>query len=135
MLTMWTSVLRRYNMLYKMGMLCKHFKGENLLEKNIYRIERLGVNGYELIDSDISYVGEGNLSTARDLVVYANIFQDNKMFAREYEDISSELSADKQTVFHQVHKVEPLTSDEIEIINSEQFKSEKKAATLTKFKK
>ncbi len=122
-------------MLYKIGMLCKHFKGENLLEKNIYRIERLGVNGYELIDSDISYVGEGNLSTAKDLVVYANIFQDNKMFAREYEDISSELSADKQTVFHQVHKVEPLTSDEIEIINSEQFKSEKKAATLTKFKK
>ena len=122
-------------MLYKIGMLCKHFKGENLLEKNIYRIERLGVNGYELIDSDISYVGEGNLSTAKDLVVYANIFQDNKMFAREYEDISSELSADKQTVFHQVHKVEPLTSDEIEIINSEQFKSKKKAATLTKFKK
>ena len=122
-------------MLYKIGMLCKHFKGEDLLEKNIYRIEKLGVNGYELIDSDISYVGEGNLSTAKDLVVYANIFQDNKMFAREYKDISSELSADKQTVFHQVHKVEPLTSDEIEIINSEQFKSKKKAATLTKFKK
>ena len=26
-------------MIYKIGMLCKHFKGENLLEKNIYRIE------------------------------------------------------------------------------------------------
>ena len=28
-------------MIYKVGMLCKHFKGNNLLEKNIYRIEQI----------------------------------------------------------------------------------------------
>ena len=30
-------------MTYKVGMLCKHFKGNDLLEKNIYRIEKLGL--------------------------------------------------------------------------------------------
>ena len=35
-------------MIYKVGMLCKHFKGNNLLEKNIYRIEQIGIDGKDI---------------------------------------------------------------------------------------
>ena len=45
-------------MLYKIGMLCKHFKGTNLLEKNIYRIEQIGVNGTDIDESLITYTGD-----------------------------------------------------------------------------
>ena len=54
-------------------------------------------------------------------VIYANIFQENKLFAREYEDISSELPLDKQKLFFQKLKVQPLTEEETTIVNSPQF--------------
>ena len=63
-------------MIYKVGMLCKHFKGKDLLEKNIYRIEQLGVKGTSIDTSLITYTGEGNLEEATDLVVYSNIYCD-----------------------------------------------------------
>lgn len=122
-------------MIYKVGMLCKHFKGVDLLEKNIYRIERLGVNGIDILDSDITYTGDNTLDTASNLVVYSNIFQDGKMFAREYEDISSELSDEKKENFNQTLKVEPLTEDEIALIESPSFIEEKKVLVKSKFKK
>jgi len=122
-------------MIYKVGMLCKHFKGENLLEKNIYRIEKLGVNGNEIDETLITYTGEGELLSAKNLVVYSNIFQENKQFAREYEDISSELSLEKKEMYKQQIKVQPLTPSEIDMINDANFVTEKKKLVLSKFKK
>ena len=122
-------------MIYKVGMLCKHFKGNDLLEKNIYRIEKLGVNGFDIDQTIITYTGDGNLDTATNLVVYANIFQDNKLFCREYEDISGKLSEEKKEMFNQTIKVQPLTNKEIDLVNSEEFIKEKKEAVSKKFSK
>ena len=122
-------------MIYKIGMLCKHFKGETLLEKNIYRIEKLEVDGKDIDSSIITYTGDGVLLEAQNLVVYSNIFQDNKLFTREYEDISGELSKEKQEMFNQELKVQPLTDEEIETIKDEDFIEQKKKLVLSKFKK
>ena len=122
-------------MIYKVGMLCKHFKGEDLLEKNIYRIEKLGVSGKDIDETFITYTGDGELLFAKNLVVYSNILQDDKMFTREYEDISGELSKEKQEMYNHQIKVEPLTEEEIDIINNEDYITEKKRRVLTKFKK
>ena len=113
-------------MIYKIDMLCKHFKGKTLLEKNIYKIISLGVQGKEVDESVVTYTGDGNLLDSNNLVVYANIFQNNKLFAREYEDISSKLSDEKKKEYNQELKVQPLTEEEINIINSEKFIEEKK---------
>ena len=109
-------------MIYKIGMLCKHFKGNNLLEKNIYRIIQIGVNGSDLTEN-VKYTGDGDFFSARNLVVYENIFQEDALFAREYEDISSELL-----------KVQPLTNEEIESISSKEFVNLKKKVVADKFK-
>ncbi|MBO6195415.1 MAG: hypothetical protein J6O56_03610 [Bacilli bacterium] len=122
-------------MIYKVGMLCKHFKGTNLSEKNIYRIENLGVNGSDIDESLITYSGDGILATAINLVVYSNIFQDNKMFCREYEDISGELTDEKKEMFNQTIKVQPLTNEEIAIINSDEFIEKKKELVTKKYSK
>ena len=122
-------------MIYKIGMLCKHFKGETLLEKNIYRIEKLEVEGKDIDSSIITYTGDGVLLEAQNLVVYSNIFQDNKLFTREYEDISGKLSKEKQEMFNQKLKVQPLTDEEIETIKDEDFIEQKKKLVLSKFKK
>lgn len=121
-------------MIYEIGMLCKHFKGTTLLEKNIYRIIKLNVSGND-IDNNITYTGEGKLEEATDLVVYQNIFQENKYFAREYSDISSELSIDKQNTFNQTIKVQPLTQEEIELVTSETFTLEKASIEQSKYSK
>lgn len=120
-------------MIYKVGMLCKHFKGSNLLEKNIYRIEKLNVKGIDILGSNITYTGDYELINATNLVIYSNIFQEEKLFAREYEDISSELTIDKQELYHQKLKVEPLNLEEIEIIGDTNFIKEKKTFILKKF--
>mgnify|MGYP003298996738 CR=1 FL=1 len=122
-------------MIYKVGMLCKHFKGKDLLEKNIYRIEQIGIDGNDIDESIITYTGEGNLRSAANLIVYSNIFQDNKMFCREYEDISQDLSSDKQEQFNQKIKVQPLTEEEQIYIGYESFVETKKQLILKKFSK
>lgn len=122
-------------MIYKVGMLCKHFKGKDLLEKNIYRIEQVGVDGINIDDSIITYTGESDLISATNLIVYSNIFQDNKLFCREYEDISQELSNDKQQEFCQKIKVQPLTEEEQSFIGQESFIETKKQLVLKKFTK
>lgn len=113
-------------MLYKVGMLCKHFKGTNLLEKNIYRIEQVGVNGTDIDESLITYTGDSQLRSATNLVVYSNIFQDNKMFCREYEDVSQKLSEEQKEQFNQKIRVQPLTEEEQAIIEKKDFVEEKK---------
>ena len=122
-------------MIYKVGMLCKHFKGNDLLNKNIYRIEKLGVNGVDIDESMITYTGEGNLKEATNLVIYSNIFQDNKYFCREYEDISQELTYDKKEQFNQTIRVQPLTEEEILMVQDSKFIEDKKQLILTKYSK
>lgn len=122
-------------MIYEVGMLCKHFKGTNLLEKNIYRIEKIGVNGIDIDSSKITYTGEGNLEEATDLVVYSNIFQKDKLFCREYSDISGKLSDEKKMMFNQDLRVQPLTLEEIDLVNSDDFIKEKTIVVSKKFEK
>lgn len=122
-------------MIYKAGMLCKHFKGKDLLEKNIYRIEQIGVKGTDIDSSKITYTGDGNLEEATDLVVYSNIFQKDKLFCREYSDISSELSDEKKMMFNQDLRVQPLTLEEIDLVNSDDFIKEKTIVVSKKFEK
>lgn len=112
-------------MIYEVGMLCKHFKGKNLLQKNIYRIIGLGIRGTEIDSKTITYTGNGILEEATDLVVYQNIFQNDKYFAREYADISSELSLEKQEEFHQKIRVQPLNEQEIMIVSNDEFIAKK----------
>jgi len=119
-------------MIYTVGMLCKHFKGSNLLEKNIYRIVSIGVNGCDLSD-DITYTGDNDVESATNLVVYANIFQNDKLFAREYDDISSGLSDEKKQQFNQDLKVQPLTEDEIRFVSTNEFIKAKEVAVNEKF--
>ena len=120
-------------MIYQIGMFCKHFKGKTLLDKNIYQIINLGISGKDIDTSRITYTGDGELSTAENLVVYANIFQNNKLFTREYEDISGELSPEKQQQFLQTIKVQPLTDEEIAIVTSPKFIEEKSLQTKEKY--
>ena len=91
----------------KKGDLCKHFKGTNLDEKNIYEIIEVGVN----------YSGDNAEKPIVNLVVYKNIFQ-GKIFAREIDDLIAELPKEKQVQYGQVHRVEKLTDDEIEYVNN-----------------
>lgn len=122
-------------MIYKIGMLCKHFKGETLLEKNIYRIERLEVEGKDIDSNIITYTGDGVLLEAQNLVVYSNIFQEDKYFCREYEDITQELSDDKKEQFNQTIRVQPLTEEEIMMVQDNTFIENKKQLILSKYSK
>ncbi len=122
-------------MIYRKGMLCKHFKGESLLEKNIYEILEVNVNGKDIDENNIIYTGNGNLKDSVNLVIYKNIFQNDKVFAREYNDISSYLTKDEKIKYNQNIKVQPLTEEEINVIYNESFIKEKKNLTLKKFKK
>ena len=121
-------------MIYTVGMLCKHFKGKDLIEKNIYRIEKIGVNGSDINPEEIKYAGDNDLESAVNLVVYTNIFQDeNNVFCREYDYISGELTDDKKEEFKQTRKVEPLTDDEIAYINIPEFIEKKKEYMKNKY--
>lgn len=122
-------------MIYEVGMLCKHFKGNDLLNKNIYRIEKLAVNGIDIDETKITYTGEGELKSATNLVVYSNIFQEDKYFCREYEAITQELSDDKKEQFNQTIRVQPLTEEEIMMVQDNTFIENKKQLILSKYSK
>jgi hypothetical protein len=94
-------------MILKKGDLCKHFKGKNLQEKNIYEVLETGVN----------YSGDASENPIKDLVIYKNIRQ-GKIFAREMSDLVAELTPEKQQEFGQKHRVDLLTKEEIEIVKS-----------------
>ena len=98
----------------KVGDLCKHFKGNNLLEKNIY----------EIVAINVTYTGENAKTSLDNLVVYKNIFQD-KLFTREYNDLVAELSEEKQRQYGQKCRIEKLTQEEIYEVKSEKFRKEK----------
>ena len=82
-------------MILKKGDLCKHFKGKNLQEKNIYEVLETGVN----------YSGDASENPIKDLVIYKNIRQ-GKIFAREMSDLVAELTPEKQQEFGQKHRVD-----------------------------
>ena len=94
-------------MILKKGDLCKHFKGKNLQEKNIY----------ELLETGVNYSGDASENPIKNLVIYKNIRQ-GKIFAREMSDLVAELSPEKQQEFGQKHRVDLLTKEEIEIVKS-----------------
>lgn len=94
-------------MILKKGDLCKHFKGKNLQEKNIYEVLETGVN----------YSGDASENPINDLVIYKNIRQ-GKIFAREMSDLVAELTPEKQQEFGQKHRVDLLTKEEIEFVKS-----------------
>ena len=94
-------------MILKKGDLCKHFKGKNLQEKNIYEVLETGVN----------YSGDASENPIKKLVIYKNIRQ-GKIFAREMSDLVAELTPEKQQEFGQKHRVDLLTKEEIEIVKS-----------------
>lgn len=94
-------------MILKKGDLCKHFKGKNLQEKNIYEVLETGVN----------YSGDASENPIKDLVIYKNIRQ-GKIFAREMSDLVAELTPEKQQEFGQKHRVDLLTNEEVEIVKS-----------------
>ena len=96
----------------KVGDLCKHFKGKSLLEKNIY----------EIIAKGVTYTGENAKAPLDNLVVYKNIFQENKLFTREYNDFVAELSEEKQKQYGQIYRVQKLTEEEIKEVTSEEFR-------------
>ena len=116
-------------MIYRVGMLVKHFKGATLLEKNIYKIVGIFYEGREIDERLITYTGDGDLKSAKNLVIYANIFQHDKMFAREYESMIEELSDEKKLEFHQTIKVEPLTAKEIKKVGEAGFIERKAVLT------
>lgn len=98
----------------KVGDYLKHFKGKTLLEKNIYKILLLNV----------IYSGDNAVKKLNDLVVYENIF-DGKIFTREASDMFLELSLEKQREFNQIYRVQKLTKEEIDVINTNEFKVKK----------
>lgn len=110
------------NMELKEGMICKHFKGETLVEKNIYQI--LAVN--------VSYMGENSIDLSN-IVIYKSLFQDGKVFAREYDDLVCELTDEQKEMYHQIQRVEPLSDDELLQINDEEFKDKKLAYIEEKY--
>ena len=89
----------------KKGDWCKHFKGTNLDEKNIYIVLATGV----------TYSGDNSTKPLVNLVVYKNVFQ-NKIFVREIEDLIAELPKEKQEMYGQVHRVDKLTQEEINYV-------------------
>ena len=89
----------------KKGDMYKHFKGTSIDDKNIYEILEIGVK----------YSGDNSDKPIENLVVYRNVFQD-KIFARELEDLIAELSPQKQKEYGQKHRIEKLNDEEIRYV-------------------
>ena len=98
------------------GNIVKHFKGKDLIEKNIYQI--VAVNP----------VYTGTKTFPQDaVVIYESLFQNEKAFVREYEDLVQELSDEQKELYHQNYRIEPLTEEELELLNNPEFIQAKKA--------
>lgn len=107
---------------FKVGDLCKHFKGSNLIEKNIY----------EIIAVNVKYTGE-KVDDLSNLVVYKALFQEDKYFTREYEDLVKELSDDEKNKYHQDTRVQKLSDEEILLLSDPEFIKEKEAFIKSKY--
>ncbi len=116
--------------MYEKNMMCKHFKGKTLLEKNIYQIIDINILGKDL-PPNIIYTGEDENYLNNKLIVYKEIFQ-NKIFAREEKDLKEILSKEKQQLSNQLYRVQPLNEEEIKIINNKEFKKDKLNIIISK---
>lgn len=102
-------------MIIKKGDYVKHFKGKNLIEKNIY----------EIIAVKPTYTGDD--SKFPEIIIYSPVFQPDKCFVREYADLVSELTQEQQELYHQQHRIDILTEAELALIKTDKFIKEKMA--------
>ena len=109
---------------FKVGDLCKHFKGETLVEKNIS----------EIIAVNVKYTGE-RLDDLSGLVVYRALFQEDKFFTREYEDLVKLLTEEEKEIYHQDIRVQKLTDEEIALLSDPNFIDEKTSYIRNKYEK
>lgn len=110
---------------FQIGDICKHFKGQNLIEKNIY----------EIIAVNVTYTGEIDDPSLQNLVVYKSIFQQGKTFVRNEIELLEELSFEKQNLYHQKYRVEKVTEEELMEIQTEEFKQKKISYLKQKYEK
>jgi hypothetical protein len=108
----------------EVGMICKHFKGTNLIEKNIYKI--IAINP--------KYTGIKEFPNEV-YVVYETLFQDNKVFIREYNDLIELLSNEDKIKYNQEYRVQPLSEEELIEITKEDFIKNKKKYIEEKYNK
>ena len=101
--------------MFKKGDLCKHFKGKDLIQKNIY----------EVLETGVKYTGTA-VGIKDKLIVYRIFFQEDKIFAREESELAEQLEESMQREFRQKYRVEKLTQEEIEMIRTEEFIKAKK---------
>lgn len=103
----------------------KHFKGKDLIEKNIYLIIATSIDEDYFNVIKPKYVGnnEENINYS-DLVIYLNYFQ-NQLFAREYYDLVEELNEEQQLEYNQKYRVEALTKEEVTTILTDEYRKEK----------
>ena len=95
-------------MILKAGDIVKHFKGEDLIEKNIYKI----------ISVNPKYTGT-NTFPEEPVVVYESLFQERKGFVREYASLVEELSSEQE--------------EEIKLIRTPEFIAKKMAYIAMKY--
>lgn len=107
----------------KVGDIVKHFKGESLIEKNIY----------EILALDVKYTGDNEINISS-LVIYKPLFQSNKYFAREYDDLVCKLSDDEKLKYNQDTRIQLLTEEELELIRTNDFKIKKEEYIKNKYK-
>lgn len=108
----------------KKGDIVKHFKGHNLIEKNIY----------EIVSVNPEYTGTGKF-TEEPIIVYSSLFQDGKNFVREESDLIQELSLEEQEEYGQEHRIDLLTDEELNLIQSQAFINAKLAYINEKYGK
>lgn len=86
----------------KKGLLYKYFKGKKSKRKNIYKVLKLSISGKDILGKNIIYTGVNSTDLAYlDLVIYTNIF-DGKIFAREYNDLVSELIKEQKEKYPKI---------------------------------
>lgn len=107
----------------KVGDIVKHFKGESLIEKNIY----------EILALDVKYTGDNEINISS-LVIYKPLFQSDKYFAREYDDLVSELNDEEKLKYNQDTRIQLLTEEELELIRTNDFKIKKEEYIKSKYK-
>lgn len=106
-------------MILNEGDIVKHFKGKDLIEKNIY----------EIVSIDPKYTGTKEF-TEEPVVVYKSIFQGGKSFVRELSDLIQELSEDEKEQYGQENRINILTDEELKTIKDKEF-IEKKLAYIS----
>lgn len=104
------------------GDIVKHFKGKNLIEKNIY----------EIVSVNPKYTGTKEF-TEEPVVVYKSIFQGGISFVREYSDLIQELTAEEKEEYGQDNRVNLLSESELEEIKKPEFVEKKLAYISVKY--